>query len=200
MARPHRRRIESQPAERGRAPRRSARTASSLNGSSSVPSVVVPSGNTATMSPPANAAAAWPLTRRASRNRARSTNTRADVANHSPDHRPARASSDLATKRTGCTAFSTENVQPGNVVRDDQHIAGMRRQAPLRPQVHIEDIQQLPAPAANDRASRHGRKGRKTSVVVATPCNAWTPARGAIETQQRRRRPRVGARQRLPAA
>ena len=101
------------------------------NGSSVVPSVVVPSGKIATTSPARAPSAALAVDALACPAAApRSTNSVPTLARSAARPPASAASSALATKRAGCSGVKHEDVEPRNVVGDDQHdCRGARRAA-----------------------------------------------------------------------
>jgi hypothetical protein len=89
-----------------------------------VPSLVVASGKTTTTSPRASASTVWRLTVCVSRRRSRSMKSVPTLAMRRPTT-GSRFRSALATKRAGLERQQDEDVEPRNMVRHDQHIAGI---------------------------------------------------------------------------
>jgi len=139
-----------------------------LNGSMSTPSVVVPSGKIATTSPAASTAATRWFTRRVSRRCVRSMNNvpapriMAPMTGH-------RASSDFATKRTGCTEFSTKMSSQEMWLAT---ISTLPPRAPMSPcslasTARIRSRRRLQR--LTSQRLRAGDTSGKTNSVVATP-------------------------------
>ena len=146
-----------------------------LNGSSRVPSVVVPSGNIATTSPLASASCASIVTRCVSWRRERSTNSVPTSRTRRPSSGQ-RASSDLATKRIGCTEFSTKM---------SSHETWFATISTLPPSCNAPTIRTSTASIRSSRADQWRTRWRrdsadnhgKTTTVVARPSNRCSTVR-----------------------
>ena len=108
------------------------------------------------------------------------------------------ASSDFATKRTGCMRVQHEDVEPRDVVGDDEHVAAVRAELAVDARLDREDAQQPRAPALDERAParvahqrehEHRRRDAREHVHArARPAVAAAPAARCVRVRRGHRR------------
>ena len=156
-----------------------------LNGSTVMPSVVVPSGKIATTSPRASAVAASRLiaVRVPPPRRARRTACRRSPTSHPTTGQ--RRSSALATKRAGCSASGARRCR---ATRCDWRRSAVAGHAAVRHAVEarldVQDREQPRRPARGRcRAAARDRSNGNTTSVVRDARTTWSPIRAVRATR-----------------
>ncbi len=155
------------------------------NGSSSVPSVVVPSGKIAMVSPAASDIARTVVDAMRVAPPLALDEKRARIRRSCRPTSGQRLSSDLAMKRAGCRRVEHEDIEPRDVVGDDQQVAGQ----PLggQPRDPRFDAHASAAAASLQRRISACRLGSptsgKTNAVVAMPWNTCRLTRACRYTR-----------------